>query len=153
MVAFILICLPIVRDQSLFMTGGPRRKTTFYEKNFSGPLGAQTNNFAAHSTSRDNFSTPTLQEYNRSIFIGKIFANSTCFKVVCKVLKTMKKCWGSVEKFQGRHISMPTLAFSIFFPSPLSVHQKKFIAPLPPLFPPGPLAIDNDRSLNTAFFF
>ena len=78
-----LIITSCVRDWSLFMTGGGRRKTTFYEKNFRDPLGARTKKITAHSTLRDNFSTPTLQEYNRSIFIGKIFANCTCLKVVC----------------------------------------------------------------------
>ncbi len=130
--------------------GGPRRKTTFYKKVFRDPLGARTKNSAAHSTSRDNFSTPTLKEYSTSIFIGKILANFTSLMVVCKVLKTAKECLGSGENFQGRNISMPTLAFSIFFPSPLSVHQKFFVAP--PLFPPAPPAINNDRFLNMHVF-
>ncbi len=41
--------------------GGGRRKTAFSGKICHGPLGARTKNFAAHSTSRDNFSTPTLE--------------------------------------------------------------------------------------------
>ncbi len=127
---------PFLRDRSLFMTGGARRKTEFSGKIFHGPLSAQLKNFAAHSTLPDNFSTPTLEEYNRSIFIGKICASCTCWKVISMVLKTHKKCRGSGENFLGRNILTPTLAFSIFFPSPLSVHQKFFVAP--PLFPPGP---------------
>ncbi len=59
------------RDRSLFMTRGAQRKTIFYWKIFCGPLSAWTKNFAAHLTSHDNFLTPTLEEYNGFIFIGK----------------------------------------------------------------------------------
>ena len=68
--------------------GGPRRKIEISGKKFRRPLSARTKKFAAHSTLRDNFSTPTLEEYNRSIFIGRICANYTCLKVISKVLKT-----------------------------------------------------------------
>ncbi len=43
---------------------------TFYGKIFQGPLGVRTKHFAAHSTSCDNFSTPTLGEHNLHNSIG-----------------------------------------------------------------------------------
>ena len=52
-----------VRDQSLFMTGGPPRKMILYRNTFQGPLVVRTKHFAAHSTSHDNFSMPTLGEF------------------------------------------------------------------------------------------
>ncbi len=48
----------------IYDRGGGRRKLTFYAKIFQGPLGLQTKHFAAHSTSCDNFSTPTLGKNN-----------------------------------------------------------------------------------------
>ena len=67
---------PYFRDRSLFITGGGggAEENRIFRENFSG-------------TSCNNFSTPTLEEYNRSIFKGKICANYTCLKVISKVLK------------------------------------------------------------------
>ncbi len=50
-------------DQSLFMTGRTGGNNILLEF-FHGPLITQTKNFVAHSASRDNFSTSTLEEYH-----------------------------------------------------------------------------------------
>ena len=59
-----------LRDRSLFMARGPRRKMIFYGKIFQGLLGVRTKHFAAHSTSRDNFLTPTVGKHNWHNSIG-----------------------------------------------------------------------------------
>ena len=60
----------IVRDRSLFMTGGGGRKRSqmsFYGKYFPGPLGTRRKHFAAHSTLRNNFSMPILTHENNGV--------------------------------------------------------------------------------------
>ena len=68
--AIVILTLPT--NLAVLLFKGPviiydraRRKTTFSGKKFCGPLSTRTKKFGAHSTSCDNFLTPTLEKYNR----------------------------------------------------------------------------------------
>ncbi len=93
---------------------------TFYWEKFQGPLGTQTEHFAAHSTLHDNFSMPTLGDtQNKRCHAGGNFLGKEIFR---------RPLW--VSQF----FSMPTLYTSKYFQSPR-------------IFSSAPPAISCDQSL------
>ncbi len=57
-------CLFMIHD---YLTHSKWSQMSFYGKYFRGPLSTRQKRFAAHSTSRNNFSTPTLTHENNGV--------------------------------------------------------------------------------------